>query len=327
LPSGTRRTSNEQVPAKMTGGRASAGRAPSLPVLALFHAPALIVYTLFSAWPLVATIAQSVTAPAGEGTGGFVGIDNFRTLFTDPYWADGFWNALGNTVVFFLIHMAVQNPVGIGLAALLAVPRLKGRSLYRTAFFLPTMLSVVIVGFVWQLILSPLWGVGEGLLSGVGLGHWFAPWLGEEATALVTLSLISVWQFIGVPMLLVHVALLNIPQDLMDAARVDGAGPLGIFARIQLPLVLPTIGLVSILTFIGNFNAFDLIYAVKGPLAGPNFSTDILGTYFYRTFFGHQLQAGDPTMGATVATVMFGIILAGVALYLLVMQRRVLRSH
>ena len=87
----------------------------------------------------------------------------------------------------------------------------------------------------------------------------------------------------------------------------------------------PTIGLISILTFVGNFNAFDLIYSVKGALAGPNFATDILGTFFYRTFFGFQLQLGNPTMGATVATVMFFIILVGVCLYLFVVQRRLRR--
>ncbi|MCS7070519.1 MAG: hypothetical protein NZM00_03375, partial [Anaerolinea sp.] len=88
---------------------------------------------------------------------------------------------------------------------------------------------------------------------------------------------------------------------------------------------LPTVGIVTILTFVGNFNAFDLIYTVQGGLAGPNFSTDILGTFFYRTFFGFQLQPGNPTMGATIAGVMFLIILTGVLLYLFGFQRRIVR--
>ena len=132
----------------------------------------------------------------------------------------------------------------------------------------------------------------------------------------MTLSLISVWQFVGIPMMLIYAALLNIPDELVDAARVDGLGQFRIFWHIKLPLVLPTIGLISILTFVGNFNAFDLIYSVKGALAGPNFASDILGTFFYRTFFGNQLQLGNPTMGAAVATVMFFIILVGVCVYL-----------
>ena len=291
-------------------------------VLALFLLPAVVIYTAFSIYPLLATMVLSTTRSDPAGGTYFAGLDNFIRLFTDPYWSAAFWNALRNNTLFFAIHMAVQNPVGIALAALLSLPKLRGRAFYRSAIFLPTTLSVVIVGFVWQLILSPLWGVSEGLMRSVGLGEWFAPWLGQEATALVALSLMSVWQFIGIPMLLIYAALINIPEDLSDAALVDGAGHWRIFWSIKLPLVAPTIGLVSILTFVGNFNAFDLIYAVKGALAGPNFSTDILGTFFYRTFFGHQLQAGDPAMGAAVATVMFAIILAGVALYLLAFQRR-----
>ena len=125
--------------------------------------------------------------------------------------------------------------------------------------------------------------------------------------------------------MLIYAALLNIPAELVDAARVDGLGQLRIFAYIKLPLILPTIGLVSILTFVGNFNAFDLIYSVKGALAGPNFASDVLGTFFYRTFFGNQLQVGDPAMGATVATLMFFIILAGVCVYLFIVQRRLSR--
>ena len=94
---------------------------------------------------------------------------------------------------------------------------------------------------------------------------------------------------------------------------------------IKLPLILPAIGLVSVLTFVNNFNAFDLIYAMKGALAGPNFSSDIMGTLFYRTFFGNQLQLGDATMGATIATMMFLIILIGVMVYLFLIQRRIQR--
>ena len=127
-------------------------------------------------------------------------------------------------------------------------------------------------------------------------------------------------------MMLIYAALLNIPDDLIDAATVDGANQWHVFWCVKLPLILPTLGIVSILTFVGNFNAFDLIYAMKGALAGPNFSTDILGTFFYRTFFGYQLQLGNPTMGATVATMMFLIILIGVLIYLFGVQRRLQRT-
>jgi raffinose/stachyose/melibiose transport system permease protein len=300
-------------------------RARLLGLLTLFIGPALFIYTALSIYPLIATMALSTYTTDQVGEYHFIGFANFTTLLTDSDWSRPFWNALRNNAVFFLVHMAVQNPIGIALAGLLSLPGLKLKALYRTVIFLPTMLSVVIVGFAWNLILSPLWGVAEGALKVVGLGSWFAPWLGLPSTALVTLALISVWQFIGIPLMLIYAALLNIPDELVDAARVDGLGHFRIFLHIKLPLVLPTIGLVSILTFVGNFNAFDLIYSVKGALAGPNFAADILGTFFYRTFFGFQLQVGNPTMGAAVATTMFFIILAGVSAYLLILQRRMRR--
>ncbi|HZH50990.1 MAG TPA: sugar ABC transporter permease [Microvirga sp.] len=293
--------------------------------IAVFLAPALIIYTVFSIYPLIDTIRLSLYAGDETGARSFVGLDNFRTLLTDPAWSGQFWNALGNNLIFFLIHMVVQNGIGLGLAMLLSLPRLAGGSVYRTLLFLPTMLSVVIIGFIWQLMLNPLWGIAEGLMNAVGLGRFFGPWLGQESTALLTISLISVWQFVGIPMMLIYAALINIPDDLLDAATVDGAGPFSVFWFVRLPLILPTLGVVSILTFVANFNAFDLIYAVKGALAGPNFSTDILGTFFYRTFFGYQLQVGSPTMGATVATAMLFVILTGVLIYLFAVQRRLQR--
>ena len=291
----------------------------------LFLGPAVAIYTAFMIYPLVSTIILSGFAGDKSGVTHFVGFDNFIRLLTDDVWSKPFWNATKNNLIFFFVHMLVQNPIGIILAGLLSLPGLKFKAAYRTLIFLPTMLSVVIVGFSWNLILSPLWGVAEGALKSVGLGAYFAPWLGLPSSALVTLALISVWQFVGIPMMLIYAALLNIPEELIDAARVDGLGQLRIFLHIKLPLILPTIGLVSVLTFVGNFNAFDLIYSVKGALAGPNFASDILGTFFYRTFFGNQLQLGDPSMGATVATLMFLMVLVGVCFYLFVIQRRLRR--
>ncbi len=288
----------------------------------VFLAPATLLYTLFMVYPLVDSLRLSLFAPNANGVEVFAGFQNYVTLLTDPRWAARFWGALRNNFVFFLIHSLVQNPVGLLLAALLSRHALFARGTYRTVLFMPTMLSVVIVGFIWQLILSPLWGVAESMMSAVGIGDLFQPWLGLESSALIALALISVWQFIGIPMMLFYAALISIPEELIEAARVDGASNWTVFWRIKFPLILPTVGIVSILTYVGNFNAFDLIYTTQGALAGPNFSTDIMGTFFYRTFFGFQLQLGNPTMGATVAAMMFLIILLGVLIYLFGWQRR-----
>jgi raffinose/stachyose/melibiose transport system permease protein len=289
--------------------------------IVVFLLPAVLVYTAVMILPLASTLYQSFFSPDWA----FVGFDNFVALFTDPRLSQSFWNALGNNSWFFLVHMLVQNPIGILLAALLSNPRLRLRSAYRTIFFIPAILSFVIVGFVWKLILSPTWGVSQGLLKAVGLQGLFQPWLGKEEYALTALSLISVWQFIGIPMMLIYAALLSIPDEVIEAAECDGITGWSQFWKIQLPLVLPAIGIISVLTFVGNFNAFDLIYAAQGAAAGPNFSTDLLGTLLYRTFFGYQLQLGDRAMGSTIAAVMFLIILAGVCIYLFGVQTRLRR--
>ncbi|MCA3561133.1 MAG: sugar ABC transporter permease [Aestuariivirga sp.] len=296
-----------------------------LRLLLFFLGPAVLVYSLFSIYPLLATIINSLYSRQNDGAYLWEGLGNFRTLLLDPTWSVPFWNALRNNFIFFLIHMCVQNPIGLLLAALLSLPRLRFRATYRTLIFMPTMLSVVVIGFVWQLILSPLWGIARMFLNFFGLGFLFAPWLGVESSALITVSLISVWQFVGIPMILIYTALLAIPDELIDAATVDGLNQFQAFVWVKLPLIWPTIGLVSILTFVNNFNAFDLIYAMKGALAGPNFSTDIMGTLFYRTFFGNQLQLGNPSMGSAIATMMLIVILTGVMVYLFLVQRRIQR--
>lgn len=302
-------------------------RRPPVPWHVLvFLGPALLIYSAFMVFPLIDSLRLSLLGAVEPGNPSpFVGLDNYVLLLTDSNLAPRFWGAVQNNVVFFAIHMLVQNPIGLLLAVLLSTRVLRGRTVYRTLIFAPTVLSVVIIGFIWKLILSPLWGVGQGALDSVGLGDLFLPWLGLEGSSLIVVSLMSVWQFVGIPMLLFSAALLAIPDEIIEAARVDGAGPFRIFARIQLPMIAPTIGIVAILTFVGNFNAFDLVYSVQGGLAGPNFSTDLMGTLFYRTFFGFQLQAGSPTLGATVAGMMFLMILFGVCLFLFGVQRRLVR--
>jgi len=290
----------------------------------VFLAPALLVYTAVMILPLFNTMRLALYSRIDQERV-FVGLQNFKTLFGDAVWSEQFWNALGNNFWFFIIHMLVQNPIGIALAVVLSHPRLRFAAFYRSAIFIPTILSFVIVGFAWKLILSPIWGVAPSMLDAIGLKSLFAPWLGKEAWALTTLALISVWQFVGIPMMLIYAALLSIPNEVLEAAELDGITGFSAFWKIKLPLILPSIGIISILTFVGNFNAFDLIYAAQGALAGPNYSTDILGTFLYRTFFGFQLQLGDPHMGSTIASAMFVIILFGVCIYLFGIQTRLRR--
>ncbi len=311
--------------------------------IVVFLAPAVVIYTLFMVYPLVDSLRLSLYATNDNHEEVFVGLDNYHQLFTDDIWRPRMEGALKHNIQFFLIHMFVQNPLGLLLASLLSSPFIRGRTIYRTLIFTPTVLSVVLVGFIWKIILNPVWGISADIIERInqfvidplnaldvfGLYHigyiQNRPWLGLEDTALTTLSLISVWQWVGIPMMLFLASLISIPDELIEAARVDGATAWSVWRRIKLPLIMPTVGIVGILTFVGNFNAFDLIYTTQRAAAAPNYSTDILGTFFYRTFFGIQLTPGNPTMGATIAGVMFLIILAGVVLYMFGWQRRVVQ--
>jgi raffinose/stachyose/melibiose transport system permease protein len=281
----------------------------------VFLTPAVVIYTAFMIYPLLDSLRLSFFNAGLDFKPYFVGLENYQKLLSNELFAPRLWNAVRNNLVFFVIHMLVQNPIGLFLAVLLN-SRIKGSVVYRTLIFTPTVLSVVLIGFAWRMILSPVWGISGGI-PGLSLMN-----LGIESSALVSVSLISVWQYVGIPMMLFLAALIGIPQELMEAARTDGAGAWTVFWKIQFPLILPTVGIVAVLTFVGNFNAFDLVYATQGALAGPDFHTDLLGTLFYRTFFGFQLQRGDPYLGAAVAGVMLMIILTGVLVYLFAWQRR-----
>ena len=290
----------------------------------IFLMPAVLVYTAIMIYPLFGTLRLSLFTTEGQEQI-FIGLDNFRTLFGDERWSASFWNALKNNTWFFVIHMLVQNPLGIAIAAMLSSSALRFSSFYRTAIFIPTILSFVIVGFAWKLILSPLWGIAPDMLDAVGLKFLFKPWLGKEEYALTTVALISVWQFVGIPMMLIYASLLSIPDEVLEAGECDGITGMAAFWKIKLPLILPSIGIISILTFVANFNAFDLIYTTQGALAGPNYSTDVLGSFLYRTFFGFQMQLGDPNMGSAIAMMMFLVILIGVCIYLFGIQTRMRR--
>lgn len=315
---------SESTTARTASGH-TAHKKPVRWYILVFLAPAIFIYTIFAIYPIFESLRLSLYNETDTDRA-FVGVSNYAKLFFEPYWAEQFLNAFKNNVLLFIMHMLIQNPIALGLAALLSVPTLKGAALYRTVFFLPTLLSVVVVGFIWQLILSPLWGITPAFMNFIGMGSFFQPWLGLESSALITVTLISIWQYVGIPLMLFYAALLNVPEETIEAARIDGLNGWWIFWKIKLPLILPTLGLVGILTYIGNFTAsFDLIYSIQGGLAGPDYSTDVMGTFLFRTFFGFQAQLGDVHMGATVASALFFIILVGVGLYLFTVQRRLQR--
>lgn len=289
----------------------------------LFLLPAGLIYVSFMALPLFNSLGLSFFQGRGLTPEQFVGLDNYVQLFTNPLWRNRFFNALGNTAVFFAIHMLVQNTLGLLFAVLLA-SGIKGHGLLRTIIFIPATLSVLIIGFLWRLILNPQWGAVNQILKALGLEQFALPWLGDPTWALIVISLVSVWQWVGLPTMFFLAGLLTIPDELIEAARVDGASSWQAFWRVKLPLLMPVIGIVAVLTFVGNVNAFDIVYAMAGARGEPAYATDLLGTFFYRTAIAGEHPVAQPNMGmgAAVAAVMFLILLVGVSAWLITSQRR-----
>ncbi len=283
----------------------------------IFLLPALLTYLVFMAGPLFDSLRLSLYTGKGYRPTEFVGLQNYISLFTNPLWLNKFLGAFWHTCIFFAIHMIVQNSLGMLFANLLSSD-FKGRNFFRTIIFMPATLSVLVVGFLWTLILNPHWGALNQTLIAIGLEQWALPWLGRENLALPIISLASVWQWVGMPTVMFLAGLMGISDELLEAARIDGASEWHIFWHIKFPLLKPVIGVVSILTFVDNFNAFDIIYAMAGARGEPGYSTDLLATLFYRTGIAGEHPVGIPDMGmgATIATMTFLILMSGVLLWL-----------
>lgn len=278
--------------------------------------PGLAVYTAFMAVPLFKSLQLSLYTGSGFQIDTFVGLDNYRRLLTGGETATRFWGAFGHTWIFFAVHMVVQNSLGLLFAVMLSEKDLRGRKVYRTVIFIPATLAIVVTGFLWKLLLNPQWGAVNLVLEAIGLGAYAQPWLGIEGVSLVVISLVSSWQWVGIPTMIFLSALQNISDDLFEAADIDGAGAWTTFLRIKLPLIWPMMGVVAILTFTNNFNAFDVVFAMAGPNGPPNYSSDILGTYFYRVGIAGEHPVGIPDMGlgAAVASIIFIVLFVGVIL-------------
>ena len=284
----------------------------------IYLIPALVIYTTFMAFPLFDSVRLSFFRSGSYVSRDFVGFDNYLRLLLDKENALRFWSAFGNTWYFFFIHMAVQNILGILFAVLLMEKGLKGAGIYRTIIFIPATLAVLVTGYLWKLILNPQWGALTVFLKTIGMEQLSRPWLGETNYALTTVSLVSAWQWVGMPTMMFLAGLQNISDDMYEAADIAGASKLQTFWYITLPLLKPVIGIVTILTFVGNFNAFDVVFAMENVNGAPLYATDIMGTLFYRVGIAgqHPVSIPDPGMGSAIATTTFIMLALGSALVL-----------
>lgn len=275
--------------------------------------PALFFYLVFMAWPLADSIRLSLYSSQG-GIKTFIGFDNYIRLFTDPETSTRFWGAFSNTWYFFFIHMICQNFFAILFALMLTERTMKFSRVYQTIIFIPVTIAILVTGYLWKLILNPQWGAFAQILTKLDLEQLIKPWLGDEKYALTVVSLVSSWQWVGMPVMMFIAAFQNISDDILEAAEIDGASKLGKILTIRIPLIKPVIGMVAILTFVNNFNAFDVIFAMENANGAPSYSTDLIGTFFYRVGIAGQHPVGipNPGLGSAIATSTFIMLMLGV---------------
>ncbi|MFA6845954.1 MAG: sugar ABC transporter permease [Sphaerochaetaceae bacterium] len=287
----------------------------------IYVLPALLFYVVFMAWPLLDSLRLSLFTGNNIATRKFIGFGNFVRLFTEETSRARYWGAFVHTWYFFFIHMLVQNCLGILFAVILTNATMKGRQFYQTVIFIPTTFAVLVTGYLWKLLLNPVW-CGD-VLSKMHLSFLVRPWLGESTTALTSVALISCWQWMGIPTMMFVAALRNIPEDCIEAADIEGANAWQLFAHVKLPMILPVVGMIAILTFVNNFNAFDVVFATENVNGAPSYSTDLIGTLFYRVGIAGQHPIGIPDtgMGAAIATITFIVLLLGVLPVLKATQR------
>ncbi|CCN38481.1 putative ABC-type sugar transport systems,permease component [Vibrio nigripulchritudo SO65] len=261
----------------------------------LLFPPAAILF-VFVFLPMGSALWYSVYDWNGLIRGEFVGLKNFKDVLLDPNRNWYLFNALKNNVIVFVTLMIIQNGIALILALLLARDP-KGGRFYQVVFFLPVILSTVIIGFQWKMFLNPFFGLINKGLNFIGLNEWALPWLGLTETALPSMLLVNAWAWIGFPTLVFLAAIHRIPKDFIEAARLDGASEWQIAKDIIWPLMAPAVTIIVVLTFIGSFNWFELPFIMSGLEGSPSYSTDMLGLLFYRTAFG-SVSAGGTEFGA-----------------------------
>lgn len=314
-----------RVPAtatRRTPSRRKVSKRQSL-VLGIFVAPALLLFGTFVIYPLVSGVRYSFYNWTGTGPlTNFIGFGNYTyTLFSHQF-APEFWQAIGHNLYFFAISMVITLIVGLGLSYLLLIVSERSSQRYSIIFMLPFTLPPVAVAYLWTIYLEPNSGVYYNVVSYLHLDFLAAPLLGSPTLALPTIAVITAWVGMGFPVLVFLAALTEVPKDTMDAAALDGAGRFRTLWSILIPGIRPTILMITTMNFIGAFSTFDLIYIMEGSQAGPDSSTDVLATLFYRTGFG-GFGTTAQSMGLATALAIVGfIIVMGVSAAFLWLQKR-----
>ena len=282
------------------------GRFASVPALrrtqayygALFVIPGLLIYTVFMIFPFLATIYLSFTNWNGVSPNrDFVGLANYARMFGDGTAIKSFVN----NVVWVVIGTIAPVVLGLFEALLVWTGSQRGSLFFRTLFFLPFVLPLVVVGIVWQWIYHPLFGVLNSVLDGVGLDGVSRGWLADPHTALYAVLIAAIWGATGFCFLILHAALQNVDMSTVEASMIDGANWFQRARNVIIPQIAPQLTMVTAVTLIGGFAVFDIIFVMTA--GGPGNASEVLATYTYKTAF-QQNQAGYGSALAMLITLL-----------------------
>lgn len=294
------RTPHRPRPRPHTAGAVTTGagrRRRRRAVALLYVLPALLPYTLFAVLPALHTAYLSLFDWDGVTLPSFVGLDNYRRVFADPQLRAAAWHA-GALIVFFSVL-----PICLGLVSAAIVSRRTGRgtALIRAMLFLPQVIPLVAVAIIWRWVYAEDGTLNQGLRA-IGLGRLADSWLGSFTWALPAVGLIGTWVVSGLCMVLFLSGTQRIDQEIYEAARMDGAGPVREFRSITVPLLRPEIAVALSITVIAALSSFDLIYITTG--GGPGNTTVVPGILIYRLAFG----GGAVGLASALAVVLTAVI-------------------
>jgi len=243
----------------------------------LFVLPPLVLYAVFVIYPLLGTISLSLTNWDGVSpTKEFVGLANYAKMFQ----ADRlFLRAFSHILYWIVLGTISPIVIGLGLAALLFT-RIRGRTFFRTVYFMPAVLSSMVVGIIWGWIYNPVFGLLNEILKRLGLASLTRAWLGDSGTALTALIVAAIWSYFGFCVVIFLAGLQNIDVSLYEAAEIDGANALQRFIHVTIPGLREVITMVTTYTLIGGFRVFDIVWVTTR--GGPANATEVMSTYIYR---------------------------------------------
>ncbi len=263
----------------------------------LFVFPLLFVFTLVVPVPLVSSLVIGLFDWNLIGASHFVGLRNFVSLFTTDFI---FPRALGNTFVYLLLSIVLQLPMAFLLSNLLYNAR-GGKDVFRVIIFLPVTCSSVAIALMWYFLYHPALGLVNQFIHLIGAPGFHWAWLAEEKTAMLAVTVSVAWQWVGYHMVIYLAGMSNIPEELVESARLDGANSLQVVRHIVFPFLLPMIVVSMILITTSSLRSFDSIYILT--FGGPNHATEVLASHMYIKSFA-QMKYG---YGSSIGFILFAL--------------------